>query len=158
MLLYLLGWDMLGKAQYEVLSEFRCRLAGFLHFSEMAAREAGLTPAQYMLLLHLRGFPGRDWATIGELAQRLHTTHQGAAALVQRCEQHGLVVKLQGREDARRVEVRITRRAEKLVERVAAHHVAELAQLGEVFTAAAAVGPIPVPESSSLFHPANPDP
>jgi len=136
---------MLRKTQYEVLSEFRSRLAGFLRFSESAAREAGLPPAQYLLLLHVRGFPDRDWATIGELAERLHASHQNAAALVQRCEQRGLVAKRQGREDARCVEVQLTPRAEQLVERVAAHHVAELVQLGAVFSAAAAVGPIPVP-------------
>jgi len=41
--------------------------------------------------------------------------------------------------------VQLTPRAEQLVERVAARHVAELMQLGGVFSAAAAVGPIPVP-------------
>ena len=57
-----------GKQQYLALSEFRFRLAEFLHFSESAAQAAGITPAQYLLLLHLRGFPGREWGTVGELA------------------------------------------------------------------------------------------
>src|SRR5690606_15878079 len=67
---------MLGKPQFEALSEFRFRLAQFLHFSESAARAEGVTPAQYLLLLHLHGFHGRNWGTVGELAERLQASHQ----------------------------------------------------------------------------------
>lgn len=85
---------MIGKQQYLALSEFRFRLAEFLHFSESAALAAGITPAQYLLLLHLRGFPGREWGTVGELAERLQASHQGTVALVQRYpERNGLVGK-----------------------------------------------------------------
>src|SRR3546814_7288815 len=65
---------MLGKPQFEALSEFRFRLAQFLHFSESAARAEGVTPAQYLLLLHLHGFNGRSWGTVGELAERLQAS------------------------------------------------------------------------------------
>src|SRR3546814_19297997 len=76
---------MLAKLQFEALSEFRFRLAQFLHFSESAARAEGVTPAQYLLLLHLPGFNGRSWGTVGELADRLQASHQATVALVQRC-------------------------------------------------------------------------
>jgi DNA-binding MarR family transcriptional regulator len=130
---------MLDKKQYEVLSEFRCQLAGFLRFSESAAREAGLTPAQYLLLLHLCGFPDRDWATIVELADRLQASHQSTAALVKRCEAQGWVKKRAGRGDARFVEVAPMPKARRAVARVASHHAEELAQLGAVFDAATRV-------------------
>lgn len=129
---------MTGKQQYVVLSEFRYRLAEFLNFSSSAARAAGITPSQYLLLLHLRGFPGRDWGTIGELAKRLQASHQGTAALVQRCERKGLVGKRRSRRDARCVEIRPTPRARALVARIAKRHVQVLAHLDQVFSAASA--------------------
>jgi len=45
----------LSKAQYEALSEFRYQLRRFIHFSESAAKAAGLTPLQYLLMLHVQG-------------------------------------------------------------------------------------------------------
>ncbi len=62
---------LLGKSDYERLSNFRYRLRHFMRISEQICQEQGLTPLQYQLLLHVRGFPGRDWASIGELAERL---------------------------------------------------------------------------------------
>ncbi len=131
---------MIGKQQYVALSEFRSRLAGFLHFSESAAQAAGITPAQYLLLLHLRGFPGREWGTVGELAQRLQASHQGTVALVQRCERNGLVSKQRSRTDARCVEIRLTPRGRGLVQRIAKCHAEALAQMDLVFSAASAAG------------------
>ena len=131
---------MLGKQQYIALSEFRFRLARFLHFSEAAARAEGITPAQYLLLLHLHGFPGRAWATVGELAERLQASHQGTVALVQRCERNGLVGKRRSRRDARCVEIRSTPRARALVRRIAKCHAEALALMDMVFRAASAAG------------------
>src|SRR3546814_5801493 len=88
-----------GKPPFEALSEFRFRLAQFLHFGESAARAEGVTPAQYLLLLHLHGFNGRSWGTVGELAERLQASHQATVALVQRCERSGLVAKRRSRRD-----------------------------------------------------------
>src|ERR1700754_1731073 len=83
----------LAKADYESLSEFRYELRRFLRFSEDAAQREGLTPQQYQLLLHVKGYPGRDWATVGELAERLQTQQHGVVALVTRCVAAGLVVR-----------------------------------------------------------------
>src|SRR3546814_1273606 len=113
---------MLAKLQFEALSEFRFRLAQFLHSSESAARAEGVTPAQYLLLLHLHGFNGRSWGTVCELAERLQASHQAPVALVQRCERNGLVAKRRSRSDTRYVETRPTPRARALVPRVARCH------------------------------------
>lgn len=129
---------MSGKQQYVVLSEFRFRLAEFLNFSGSAARAAGITPSQYLLLLHLCGFPGRDWGTIAELARRLQASHQGTAALVQRCERKRLVSKRRSRRDARCMEIRPTPHARALVARIAKRHVQALTHLDQVFGAASA--------------------
>jgi DNA-binding MarR family transcriptional regulator len=124
---------MIAKKHYVALSDFRFRLAQFLHFSESAAREAGMTPLQYLLLLHLHGFARRDWATVGELAERLNCSHQAAVAVVKRCEVNGLVRKRRSPDDARCVEIHLTPRARRLVERVAVLHIDQLERLGEVF-------------------------
>ncbi len=60
-----------GKADYETLAAFRYALRHFLHFSEEAAGKVGLTPQQHQALLAIKGYPGRDCVTIGELAERL---------------------------------------------------------------------------------------
>lgn len=130
----------MDKKQYMALSEFRFRLARFLHLSEAAARAEGITPAQYLLLLHLHGFPGRAWATVGELAERLQASHQGTVALVQRCVRNGLVAKRRSGSDARCVEIRPTPRARTLVRRIAKCHAEALAQMDTVFRAASAAG------------------
>ena len=58
----------LSKRDFETLSQFRYRLRRFLRFSEQATRAHGITPLQYLLLLHIKGYPGREWARVGELA------------------------------------------------------------------------------------------
>jgi DNA-binding MarR family transcriptional regulator len=127
---------MLSKQEYAALSNFRFQLARFLRFSETAARAAGVTPKQYLLLLHIRGFAGRDWATVGELATRLQSSAHGTAALVNRCVASRLVRKHRNGEDARRVEVHLTPRALKVVGRIAARHRNELKSLRNVFRVA----------------------
>jgi DNA-binding MarR family transcriptional regulator len=127
---------LLDKQQYAALSEFRFRLTRFQRFSKAVALASGISPLQYLLLLHLRGFRGREWASVGELAERLDASHQGTVALVQRCEANGLVTKNRSALDARRVEIHLTARARKLVERIASRHRDELARLAEVFRGA----------------------
>jgi len=127
---------LISKKQYAALSEFRFRLARFQRFSQAAALESGISLLQYLLLLHLRGFNGREWATVGELAARLDASHQGTVALVKRCESNGFVTKRRSALDARRVEIRLTARARKLVERIALRHLHELERLARVFRVA----------------------
>ena len=75
----------LQKDDFEALSEFRYQLRRFLRFSEDAAQSEGLTPLQYLLMLHIKGYPGREWTSISELAERLQAQHHGVVALVTRC-------------------------------------------------------------------------
>jgi DNA-binding MarR family transcriptional regulator len=119
----------LEKRDFEALSAFRFQLARFLGFSERAAKQAGMTPLQYLLLLHVRGYPGRDWATVGELAARLLASAHGTAALVSRCERQGYVERRRSSEDRRCVEVHPTRKGRALLARVAGLHREELRAL-----------------------------
>ena len=123
----------LNKHDFEVLADFRYQIRKFVRFSEQVARQHGIKPLQYLLLLHIKGYPGRDWATVGELAERLQAQHHGVVALVSRCEALGLVERRPGRADGREVEVHLTRKGERLVDRLARQHRDELIRLEGVF-------------------------
>ena len=124
----------LGKADFEALSTFRYQMRRFEHFSENAARAQGITPLQYLLLLHIKGFPGRDWASIGELAERLCTQQHGIVALVSRCEAAALVRRKSGQVDRRMVEVHLLPHGEQVLAHLAALHRAELKSLEGTFS------------------------
>ena len=123
----------LKKSQYVALSDFRYQLRRFLAFSEAAAKSAGVTPLQYLLMLHVRGFPGRDWASVAELAERLQLQHHGVVALITRCETAGLVRRQRSSVDGRVVEIHLQPLGLKLLEQLAAQHQAELRSLRDTF-------------------------
>jgi DNA-binding MarR family transcriptional regulator len=81
----------LTKADFERLANLRYALRRFSRQSELEARTVGLTPQQHLLLLALKGYPGRDWANITELAERLQIRHNAVIGLVNRAEERGLV-------------------------------------------------------------------
>ncbi|WP_322102381.1 helix-turn-helix domain-containing protein [Paraburkholderia sp. J41] len=124
----------LVKADFEQLSEFRYQMRRFERFSEQAAQGEGITPLQYLLLLHIKGYPKREWATIGELAERLQAQHHGVVALVSRCEALELVERRVSERDRRQVEVHLLAAGEKLLARLAELHRAELRSLDGAFT------------------------
>ena len=128
--------EPLHKRDYEALSEFRYQLRRFLRFSEDAAQSEGLTPQQYLLMLHVKGTPGRHWASVGELAERLQTVHHAVVALVSRCETAGLVERQPSATDRRQVQVHLSEAGEQCLERLAGRHRAELQSLSGVFQVA----------------------
>ena len=127
----------LDKSEFEALADFRYQLRRFLRFSELLTRRHGITNLQYLLLLQVKGYPGREWACIGELAERLQAHQHGVVSLVSRCEKLGLVERRPGREDRRAVEVHLTAEGERLAESIALHHREEVKLLGGVFRALA---------------------
>jgi len=58
-----------------------------------------ITPLQYQLMLPIKAFPDREWATVVELAERLQAKHQGVVALISSCETASLVVRNSSRGD-----------------------------------------------------------
>lgn len=112
--------------QYRALADFRYELRRFLRYSEELTRRHGVTPLQYQLLLQVKGYPGREHATVGELAERLQAKHHGAVALVSRCEDAALVTRRVSEEDRRSVVVKLTPKGERLLDRLARLHLNEL--------------------------------
>ncbi|HEV2329975.1 MAG TPA: helix-turn-helix domain-containing protein [Verrucomicrobiae bacterium] len=123
-------FEKLGKKQYESLAAFRYALRRFIHFSEQAAGEVGLTPQQHQALLAIKGFPGRDSVAVGELAERLQLRHHSAVGLVDRMVAEKLVEREFSREDRRKVLIRLTPIGEKKLEKLSAMHRRQLMQVG----------------------------
>jgi DNA-binding MarR family transcriptional regulator len=121
------------KRDFETLANFRYEIRKFLRFSENVTRKAGITPLQYLMLLNIKGFPGREWATVGEIAERLQAQHHGVVALVSRCEKQGFVERRRSTEDRRRIEVRLLPKGEEYVERLANAHRVQLISLNGQF-------------------------
>ncbi|MBP9223779.1 MAG: MarR family transcriptional regulator [Verrucomicrobiales bacterium] len=120
----------LTKLQYERLAAFRYELRKFLRFSEDAATAAGLPPKQYQALLAIKGFPGRDHVTIGELAERLQIRHHSAVGLVDRLALDQLVIRDVSIEDRRQVHLHLTPRGEEILEALATTHREQLSVIG----------------------------
>jgi len=120
----------LSKSQHEKLAAFRYALRQFLHFSEAAALTAGVAPQQHQALLAIKGFPGRDYVTVGELAERLQLRHHSAVGLVDRLTAEKLVSRVPSPRDRRQVFVQLTDRGEEMLERLSAAHTRQLKRMG----------------------------
>jgi DNA-binding MarR family transcriptional regulator len=118
-----------SKSQFENLAAFRYALRQFLRFSEDAAFAAGITPQQHQALLAIKGFPDRDFVTVGELAERLQLRHHTAVELIDRLADLKLVVREQSRVDRRHVHVRLTARGEEKLDKLSATHEQQLRRI-----------------------------
>jgi DNA-binding MarR family transcriptional regulator len=125
--------DLPAKHDLEAMSVFRYELRKFLRVSEEIASAAGITTLQYQLMLHVRGFAGRQWATVGELAERLQAAPNGTAALVSRCESAGLVIRKADENDRRQVQVHLTPKGERCLLKLAAQHKEQYGSFSWVF-------------------------
>ena len=97
----------LTKTDFEALAGFRYQLRRFLRFSEEVTHRHAVTPLQYSLLLQIKGFPGREWATVAELAERLQAKHHGVVSLVSRCEAAGWVERRGSESDAAPIDLEV---------------------------------------------------
>ena len=102
------GSSPMSKRDFEELARVRFAIRSYLRFSDETVRAHGLTPQHYQLLLALKGFPGREWASVGELAGALQLRHHSTVELVNRAESHGLVRRDTDLADRRMVWVRLT--------------------------------------------------
>jgi DNA-binding MarR family transcriptional regulator len=120
----------LTTGDYRSLAEFRFQIRRFLHFSESAARSAGLNPQQHQLLLVLKGLPQGVEPNVGEIAERLLIRHHSAVELIDRLAERRLLRKRQSTEDRRRVLLDITSSGEAVLRRLSLSHRAQLKSVG----------------------------
>jgi DNA-binding MarR family transcriptional regulator len=121
--------DDLTDHEYGQLLAFRSALRGFLSWSEAEARSHGLTPTHHQLLLAIRGWPGRDAPTIGDVAAELRLKHHSAVELVDRAEQRGLVERRHDDVDRRVVRLHLTEEGRSKLHELSIAHVEELRRL-----------------------------
>jgi DNA-binding MarR family transcriptional regulator len=96
------------------VAEFRVALRRFLHGTERVAREVGITPRWYLLLLLIKGAPDlSERSTVTELAARLRLAQSSVTELVARAEQAGLVRREPSTNDGRVVYLRLTAEGEE---------------------------------------------
>ena len=117
--------DRLTQTDYETLAAFRHALRRFLGFSEKAAHDAGLTPAQHQALLVIKARQGRDESAvtgIGQLAEALLIAPHSATELATRLEAAGLVGRIADSRDKRRTGLVLTERAEDILAELTRAH------------------------------------
>lgn len=128
------GSKRLTKQDFEELARFRFGIRRYLRFSEETVRSHGLTPQHYQLMLALKGFPGREWATMRELAERLQLRHHSVVELVNRAQKQDLVERAPDPADARVVRVQLTAGGQRALAKLSALHRDELRRLGDTLT------------------------
>jgi DNA-binding MarR family transcriptional regulator len=125
-----MGTRKLKDGDYKALAEFRYQIRRFLHFSEQAARAAGLEPQQHQLLLSIKGLPLGKKPTVGVLAERMQLAHHSTVELIDRLEERGLVERRRDETDRRQVLVQITAAGEEILAELSLHHFDELGSVG----------------------------
>ena len=99
------------------VADFREALRRFLRQSERVARQSGLTPQRYLLLLMIKGArDGSERSTVTELAGRLQLAQSTVTELVSRAEEAGLISREQSQTDARVAHLRLTDDGERRLE------------------------------------------
>jgi len=116
----------LEKEDYEALGAFRRSLRQFLRFSEQSSRAVGLTPQQHQLLLAIMSQPGKDHASLKEIADFLQLKHQTVVGLTDRCEAAGLVRRESSTVDKRRVNVFLMPKGLELLAKLSQRNMDEL--------------------------------
>lgn len=120
---------IMREIDYQQLADFRYALRRFMEFSSSVAREAGLTPQQHQALLAIKGLSVAGMVSIGAIAERLVSRHHSTVELLDRLVDLGLVRRRVDVADRRRVNVLLTPKAERLLARLSAVHIAELKRL-----------------------------
>src|SRR5262249_7353089 len=119
-----------NRLDYQALADLRYQIRRFLRIREVAAREAGVEPQQYLLLLQIKGLEGREVSTVGVWAGRLQTRPPPAVKLGNRWVRGDMVGRRREGRDRREVMVNVRPAGERLLRRLASYSVDELTTEG----------------------------
>jgi DNA-binding MarR family transcriptional regulator len=120
---------------YLAAARFRTALRRFMRESETAARGAGVTPQQYVLLLQIAASDDGT-ATVGELVDRLVLTQSTVTELVQRAEAAGFVERRLATHDARVVHLTLSAHGQTVLDAVHSGLKGERARLRKILDGA----------------------
>ena len=105
-------------AEAAPVAEFRVALRRFQRQTEIVARECGITPSWYQLLLQIKGAPDMsERTTVTALARRLQLAQSSVTELVARAEHAGLIRRTSSTDDGRVVYLRLSPRGEEIFAR-----------------------------------------
>jgi len=124
--------ERLTQRDFERLLEFRVTLRRFQRWSEDQAAAAGLTHVQHQLLVAIKGHPGGEPPTVGDLAGYLLLRPHSAVELVDRAELAGLVERTRDPADGRVVRVRLTPEGDQILHQLTRAHLERLHELANV--------------------------
>src|SRR4029078_3771075 len=116
---------VVSDADYQGLLAFRDQLRRFLHWSEQQSYAHGVTPAQYQLLLAIRGHP-TGAPTIGDVAEHLLLRHNSVVGLTDRAVAADLVERCPDPESQRIVRLRLTSLGARRLRALAGLHLGEV--------------------------------
>jgi DNA-binding MarR family transcriptional regulator len=120
------------EQDFRKLLAFRVELRRFQRWSEDQARAAGLTHVQHQLLVAVKGHPGRNPPTIGDLAEDMMLRPHSTVELVDRTEAAGLVERVPDSRDGRLVRVRLTPHGDRILRNLTRAHLERLHDLAAV--------------------------
>jgi DNA-binding MarR family transcriptional regulator len=118
-----------SESDYRDQADFRCALREFLRFAEEQARQEGITPQQYVLLVVTRGHEDYPNVTIGDIAQALQVRQSSASLLVDRSVRRGLLDRREDPVDRRRAIVQLTDQGQQVLDVIMAANRRELGAL-----------------------------
>ncbi|HET6608907.1 MAG TPA: helix-turn-helix domain-containing protein [Rhodopila sp.] len=120
--------NQLSDEDYRTLAAIRAAFRRFTHFSEDAAKSAGLTPQQHQALLAIRATPSAAMS-IGELAEFLLIQPHSASELADRLTTLDLVARHPDEKDRRVMNLQLTPGAEAILMSLSVTHRDELRRL-----------------------------
>jgi DNA-binding MarR family transcriptional regulator len=124
---------VLTDDDYRTLAAIRVALRRFAHFSESAAKTAGLKPQQHQALLAIRASPNGA-LSIGELAEFLLIQPHSASELADRLRSSGLAERKPDDKDRRMAKLHLTPAAEETLLSLSVAHRYELLRLRPLLT------------------------
>jgi DNA-binding MarR family transcriptional regulator len=101
-------------ADVRAVADFRAAFRRSQRRGERIARQFGLTPQRYTLLLMIKGSPsGSEQSTVTELSERMQLAQSTVTELVSRAEEVGLIEREQSADDARVAHLRLSAEGER---------------------------------------------
>ena len=118
--------ETLTDEDYAALANLRYTLRQFMDFSASAASQEGLPAQQHQALLAIKGYRADGPMSVGILSERLLIAPHTATELVGRLVKAGYVSRQTDPDDKRRQTLELTGKAEAVLDRLTAIHLAEI--------------------------------
>jgi DNA-binding MarR family transcriptional regulator len=102
----------LSASEYRALAALRYQVRLFLAFREQVARDKGLEPQQYQMMLAIKGAAQGTEVTISMLAERMLVRHNTAVEMTNRLAERGMVIRKRHPLDRRKALVCLSAKGE----------------------------------------------